>query len=84
MKTDYTIEVFSKKACAGCDKVKAMLKSRGLVYKEYMVDSEDGLAKQELFARVPGVRTVPQVFIDGKLIGGAEALVKELATNDYS
>jgi glutaredoxin 3 len=83
MQTGFKIEVFSKKNCPGCDQVKQMLKTRNLVYREFLVDSEDGAVKAELLSRVPGVRTVPQVFIDNRLIGGVQDLVKELATNDY-
>lgn len=83
MQTGFKIEVFSKKNCAGCEQVKQMLKTRQLVFKEYLIDNPDGISKADLFARIPGVRTVPQVFINDRLIGGVDALVKELATNDY-
>ncbi len=34
-----------------------------------MID-EDSSHKQKLFEQVPNARTVPQVIIDGKVIGG--------------
>lgn len=82
MKTGFKIEVFSQKNCSGCQQVKQLLNVRGLVYRELLIDALEE-NKKELFSRVPNVRSVPQVFIDNRHIGGLEDLIKELNSNDY-
>jgi glutaredoxin 3 len=85
MSHDYKIEIFSQKNCAGCKQVKQLLTDRKIIFREYMIDSAtDSQYKKELFKRLPDCRTVPQVFIGGKHIGGLEDLVRELHTNDYT
>lgn len=83
MKTGYKIEVFSKKQCSGCEQVKNLLNVRGLVYKEILVDEPSGSGREQLLIRLPNARSVPQVFINNRHIGGVHDLVKELSSNDY-
>lgn len=83
MSHDYRIEIFSQKNCAGCRQVKQMLTDRQMLFKEYLIDSDDEY-KTEFFKRLPNARTVPQVFIAGRHIGGLNELVKELHSNDYT
>lgn len=83
MQTGFKIEVFSQKNCSGCQQVKNLLNIRGLVYREIMVDDPQGDNRKELFKRLPAARSVPQIFINDKHIGGLEDLIKELSSNDY-
>jgi glutaredoxin 3 len=83
MSHDYKIEIYSQKNCAGCKQAKQILTDRKMLFKEFLIDDNQEY-KQELFDRLPNCRTVPQVFIGGKHIGGLEELVKELHSNDYS
>jgi glutaredoxin len=53
-----------------------------LIYKAYEIDKSEE-AKTDFFNRLPSARTVPQVFIDGRHIGGLEETIKELYSNDY-
>ena len=62
------IEVYTKEWCPYCAKAKALLKSKGLSYREIDVTSDETL-QQEMVER-SGRRTVPQVFLDGESIGG--------------
>jgi glutaredoxin-like protein len=57
--------------CPFCAKAKTLLKDHGLDYEE-LVLGEDFTTRSLL--SVASATTVPQVFIDGKLIGGSEAL----------
>lgn len=68
MSKNLKIDVWSQTNCAGCTQVKNFLKSKGYAYTEYIlgVNAE----KETLFTKAPGIRSVPQVFIDDKLIGG--------------
>ena len=64
--------LFSKPGCPFCAKAKAMLESEGITYEEIIV-SKSGISLSSLRA-VTAAETVPQIFIDGNLIGGSEAL----------
>jgi glutaredoxin len=83
MKANLKIEVFSQNNCSGCDQVKALLKSKNLNFVEYNL-STDPITKEILFNKVPGVRSVPQVFINNILIGGLAQVKEELKKSDYS
>ena len=60
--------VWSKYHCPFCDQAKMLLKQRGIEFEERKIG--DGWTKEELLEAVPAARTVPQIFIDDKLIGG--------------
>lgn len=60
--------LWSKYHCPYCDQAKALLKQRGAQIEERKIG--DGWTKEELLESVPNARTVPQIFIDDKLIGG--------------
>lgn len=68
--------VWSKYHCPFCDKAKALLKMKGIEFEERKIG--DGYTKEELLEAVPNARTVPQIIIDGKLIGGYTDLEKYL------
>ena len=62
------ILIYSKDNCPFCVRAKQLLTAKGLPFKEINLEGkEKELA--ELKART-GWRTVPQIFIDNKLIGG--------------
>lgn len=82
MKTGFMIEVFSQNNCAACKQVKELLSKRNLIYTSYEIDNSPA-AREDFFKRLPAARTVPQVFIDNRHIGGLDDLVKELYHNDY-
>jgi glutaredoxin-like protein len=67
------ISLFTKVGCPFCARAKALLKEKGLEYEEIVLG--DGITTRTLKA-VAGAATVPQVFIDGKLIGGSDALAE--------
>lgn len=72
-----SIDVYSKPNCPWCDQAKALLKSRGWKYNtinldvgQERVEEEAYISRDELFARLPGVRTLPQIIVSGERIGG--------------
>jgi len=67
-----TATVWSKYNCPYCDQAKALLKQRNIPFEEKKIG--DGYTKDELLEAVPTARTVPQIFLDGKLIGGFNEL----------
>ena len=73
-----TITVYSKPACVYCDKAKALLTRLGYEYKEKVVTKDISLP--ELFEELgKQVRTIPQITIDGKHIGGYNELKEYFA-----
>jgi glutaredoxin 3 len=60
--------IWSKYHCPYCDQAKALLQQKGIQFEEKKIG--DGYTREELLEAVPGARTVPQIFIDDKLIGG--------------
>ncbi len=70
-----SVFLFAKEGCPFCAAAKAMLKDKGLTYEEVYVGKQ--ISTQALKAAT-GNLTVPQVFIDGKLVGGSEDLASFL------
>lgn len=68
--------VWSKDQCPYCDQAKKLLESRGVEYEERRIGS--GWTREQLLESVPGARTVPQIFIDGELVGGYTELRNKL------
>ena len=69
------ISLFTKPGCPFCARAKADLKTHGLDYEEIVLG--ENITTRSLRA-VTGATTVPQVFVDGKHIGGSEALANYL------
>jgi len=64
--------VWSKNACPFCDQAKGLLKMKGIEFEERNMSKD--WTKEQLMEAVPTARTVPQIFIDDKLIGGFQEL----------
>ncbi|MDY0241038.1 MAG: glutaredoxin 3 [Rhodospirillaceae bacterium] len=67
------IEVYSTRICPYCQRAKRLLQAKGAAYREILVDEEPEL-RDAMIARAGGRRTVPQIFIDGRHIGGFDDL----------
>jgi glutaredoxin len=67
--------VFTRPNCPWCDKVEALLKS-----KDYSVDKRNIYTFDEVVLKAFALqfKTVPQVVVDGRLVGGYEATEKYL------
>jgi glutaredoxin 3 len=63
------VEIYTKWGCPYCSAAKSLLDKKGVSYEEYDV-TMGGPKKAEMQERVPGARTVPQVIVDGKALGG--------------
>ena len=63
-----TAIVYSKHNCPYCDQAKNLLKSKGIPFEEKKIG--DGYTKEDLLEAVPTARSVPQIFLDGELVGG--------------
>ena len=69
--------LWSKYHCPYCDQAKALLKQQGIPFEEKKIG--DGYTTEELLEAVPTARTMPQIFIDGELVGGFTELKQKLA-----
>ena len=70
------VTIYSKDSCSFCEKAKDLLKEYSYSYQEKNI--KDPEARQDLLVLAPEVKTVPQIFIDSKHIGGYSDLVKYL------
>ena len=68
--------VWSKDQCPYCVQAKALLESKGIEFEERNINR--GYTREQLLEAVPGARTVPQIFLDDKLIGGFTELRQHL------
>ncbi len=68
------ILVYSKDICPYCDFAKQLLENEGLSYQEIPVDKNP--EQLDIMIERSGLRTVPQIFINGQSIGGFDALKK--------
>ena len=73
--------LWSKYNCPYCDQAKALLKNKGIPFEEKKIG--DGYTKEELLEAIPTARTVPQIFLDDKLIGGFQELNEHLKKVQY-
>ena len=67
------IEIYTGPLCAFCDRAKALLNKKGVSFKEIDLAS-DASKMEEMIKKTNGMRTVPQIFIDGQHIGGSDKL----------
>jgi glutaredoxin 3 len=69
------VTVFSTQSCPICDKAKSLLNKWNIDYSESPVDTDEQ-AMETFREATQGARTVPQILIDGKLIGGFSELTE--------
>jgi len=68
--------VWSKPNCPQCTSAKQLLKIKGIEYEEKNI--ADGHKIQDLLALVPNAKTMPQIWLDDKHIGGYKELQEKL------
>ncbi len=71
------VEIYSKSNCSYCVMAMNFFDLKGIKYDVYSAD--DPKIFQEMLMRNPQARTVPQIFIDDKLIGGYTDLVENFS-----
>ncbi len=67
------IVVYTTQVCPYCVRAKALLRSKNLLFEEIDV-GRDPERREEAIRLSGGRRTVPQIFIDGRSIGGYDEL----------
>jgi len=66
------VEIYTKDYCPYCHRAKELLRIKGVGFEEIDVTHDPDLEKE--MRQRSGRTTVPEIFIDGKLIGGCDDL----------
>ena len=75
-----TILIYSKNNCQFCNKAKHMIKSLGLEYEEKSLEKDFDSDPSKMMEDIgKPVRTMPQIKINGELIGGYNQLIEHFA-----
>jgi glutaredoxin 3 len=67
------VEIYTSPFCGYCHRAKQLLTKKGVAFQEYDVLADSSL-RDEMTQRAGGGSTVPQIFIDGKPVGGCDDL----------
>jgi glutaredoxin 3 len=62
------VMVYSKRSCPFCVRAKALLDRKGVAYQE--IDAEHDDALRTWLVEATGQRTVPQIFVGDRSLGG--------------
>ena len=67
------VVMYSTTFCPYCERARALLKRKGVPFREIKVD-EDPSQREVMLQRSGGRRTVPQIFIGDRHVGGYDDL----------
>ncbi|KAL5699801.1 Glutaredoxin-C4 [Ranunculus cassubicifolius] len=83
--SSHDIVIFSKSYCPYCKTAKAVFKELNQSPHIIELDErDDGFSVQEALGEIVGRHTVPQVFVNGKHIGGADDTVEAYESGDLA
>ena len=75
-----TILIYSKNNCQFCNKAKHLIKTLGLEYEEKSLEKDFDSDPSKMMEDIgKPVRTMPQIKINGQLIGGYNQLIEHFA-----
>ncbi len=66
-----TVEIYTWQFCPFCIRAKALLDKKGVQYIEYLIDGDEA-AREIMAERANGRRSVPQIFLGDRHIGGCD------------
>ena len=69
------ITIYTMENCPYCVKAKDFFRQRGVFYREIKVDENDDCVRSELEEKT-GLKTLPQIFLGNKSVGGYSDLVE--------
>ncbi|HEY5722552.1 MAG TPA: glutaredoxin 3 [Allosphingosinicella sp.] len=69
------VEIYSRFGCPYCTRAKSLLAEKGIDFEEIDIGMDSG-RRQEMMGRSNGRYTVPQIFIDGRHVGGSDDLAE--------
>ena len=67
------VEIYTGPLCAFCDRAKALLNKKRVSFKEINLASDPN-KMDEMIKKTNGMRTIPQIFVDGQHVGGNDKL----------
>jgi glutaredoxin 3 len=67
------VEIYTTEYCPYCIRAKALLRDKGISFEEIDVGGDPDL-RATMVERAGGRRTVPEIFINGRIIGGYNEL----------
>lgn len=67
------VKIYTTPVCYYCDRAKDLLQKKGVAFEEIDVSTDDDL-RLELVKMSGGLRTVPQIWIGDRHVGGFDAL----------
>ncbi|GAB5470065.1 MAG: glutaredoxin 3 [Rhodospirillales bacterium] len=67
------VEIYTSLLCGFCHRAKSLLKKKDVAFVEYDLMAQPG-KRAEMLERSGGRTSVPQIFIDGRHIGGSDEL----------
>lgn len=68
------ITIYSKTHCPFCIKAKKLFDKNDIEYTEIVLDNAED--RQNFITKYPDAKTVPQIFVNNKRIGGYDDLLK--------
>jgi glutaredoxin 3 len=68
------VEIYTWRMCPFCIRAKHLLGKKGVEYVEYAIDGDEKARDAMVMRGSDGRRSVPQIFINDKHIGGCDAL----------
>jgi len=68
------VEMYTKEGCVFSENAREYLQARNIGFKEISVNTT--AARGEMEKRAGGASSTPQIFLDGKLIGGYQEMVE--------
>lgn len=81
-------EIYTKTICPYCVRAKKLLTQLNIPYDEYIISAGMGesppavnqyyVTREQLLERAPHAKTVPQIWIDGRHVGGCDDLEAEI------
>lgn len=65
------VEIYTWRTCPFCIRAKHLLREKSVEFTEYSIDGDEA-ARAAMAKRANGRRTVPQIFINDRHIGGCD------------
>jgi glutaredoxin 3 len=67
------VEIYTTNYCPFCIRAKSLLNRKGIAFEEIDVTDDDAM-REKMIELSGGRRTVPEIFINGKIVGGYDEL----------
>ena len=74
MPTQPKIVIYGSESCSYCTAARMLLKKKGLSYEDVLVSTDS--ARRAEMERLSGRRSLPQIIIDDKPVGGFDELAR--------